>query len=94
MVDFLRILGFKPSRFDRGVWMSMRDANDGFDCICTHVDDFKVVAIDPNMWVDRIASVFLVKEYGPRNYLLGNDYTYHDTHDMWTYGCHRRCCMC
>ena len=39
------------------------------------------------MWVDRIVSVFLVKEYGPRNYYLGNDYTYHGTQDMWKYGC-------
>ena len=38
------------------------------------------------MWVDRIATVFLVKEHGPRNYYLGNDYTYHDGQDTWIYG--------
>ena len=38
------------------------------------------------MWVDRIATVFLVKEHGQRNYSLGNDYTYHDGQDTWTYG--------
>ena len=66
--------------------MRLRDPKDGFDYICTHVDDFKVVAKDPQMWVDRIATVFLFKEYGPRNYYLGNDYTYHDGQDILTYG--------
>ena len=37
------------------------------------------------MWVDRIAGMFLVKEHGPRAYYHGNDYTYHDTENMWTY---------
>ena len=55
LADFIRTLGFKPSHFDRDLWMRMRDAHDGFDYICTHVDDFKVVAKDPNMWVDIIA---------------------------------------
>ena len=87
LADYLRTIEFIPSRFDRDVWMRMRDTNDGYDYICTHVDDFKVVAKNPNMWVDRTASVFLVKEHGPHNYYLGNDYTYHDTEDMCTYGC-------
>ena len=86
LADFLRTIGFKSSRFDRDVWMRMRDTKDGYDYICTHVDDFKVVAKDPNLWVERIASIFLIKEHGPRNYYLGNDYTYHENHDMWTYG--------
>ena len=30
---------------------------------------------------------FLVKEHGPRVYYLGNDYTYYDAEDMWTYNC-------
>ena len=33
-----------------------------------------------------IASIFLIKSHGPRNYYLGCDYTYHDGEDMWTYG--------
>jgi hypothetical protein len=50
------------------------------------VDGFKVVAKNPTMWIDRIASIFLVKEHGPRNYYLGGNYTYHDGQDIWTYG--------
>ena len=87
LADFLRSIGFKPSRFDRDVWMRLRDEKDGYDYICTHVDDFKVVAKEPGMWIERIAGAFLIKEHGPRNYYLGNDYTFHDGEDMWTYGC-------
>jgi hypothetical protein len=66
--------------------MRMRDDLTGYDYICTHVDDFKGVAKNPTMWIDRITSIFLFKEHGPRNYYLGNDYTYHDSQDIWTYG--------
>ena len=85
--DFIRSIGFTPTRFDRDVWMRLRDDKTGYDYICTHVDDFKVVAKDPIKWIDRIAGAFLIKEHGPRNYYLGNDYFYHDDHDVWTYGC-------
>ena len=88
LADFLRTLGFKPCRFDRDVWIRLRDTNDGYDYICTHVDDFKIVAKDPNFWIEKIASNFLIKAHGPRQYYLGNDYKYHDNDDIWTYGCH------
>ena len=87
LADFLRTLKFTPSRFDRDVWMRLRDDETGYDYICTHVDDFKVVAKEPEMWIDRIAGAFLIKEHGPRKYYLGNDYTYHAEHDIWTYSC-------
>ena len=85
--DFLREMGFQPTRYDRDVWMRMRDTNDGYDYICTHVDDFKIVGKDPSIWMKRIEQTFLVKESGPRDYYLGNNYKYHDGQDMWTYGC-------
>lgn len=82
LADFLRTLGFKPSRFDRDVWMRLREKNDGYDFICTHVDDFKIVARTPSFWIDRISAAFLVKSHGPRNYYLGNDYTYHHSEEI------------
>ena len=87
MTDFLRTLDFTPSRFDRDVWMRLRDDKTEYDYICTHVDDFKVVAKDPSIWIDCITSLFLIKKHSPRNYYLGNNYTYHSGQDMWTYGC-------
>ena len=38
------------------------------------------------IWIERIAGAFLIKKHGPRNYYLDNDYMYHETFDMWTYG--------
>ena len=49
LADFLRTLEFTPSHFDRDVWMRLRDDKTGYDYICTHVVDFKVVAKDPSI---------------------------------------------
>ena len=84
---FIRTLEFIPSRFEREVWMILRDDKTGYYYMCTHVDDFKVVAKNPLIWIDRIESMFLIKEHDPRNYYLRNDYTYHSGKNMWTYGC-------
>ena len=86
LADFLRSLGFSPSRYDRDVWMRLRDDKDGHDYICTHVDDFKIVAKDADSWLQKISHNFLVKSHGPRSYYLGNDYTYHEDLNVWTYG--------
>ena len=53
--------------------MRLRDDKKGYDYICTHADDFKVVAKNPSIWIEHIASAFIVKEHGPRNYYLGNE---------------------
>jgi len=67
--------------------MRLREENDGFDYICTHVNDFKVIGKNPMRWIDMIAGAFLIKEHGPRQYYIGNDYTYHEGQDIWTYRC-------
>ena len=88
LADFLRAQGFTPTRFDRDVWMRLREAQDGYDYICTHVDDFKIVAKEPMIWIDRLAGAFLIKEHGPRQYYLGNNYVHHPEHGgIWTYNC-------
>ena len=43
LADFLRSTGFTPSRYDKDMWMRLRDEKDGYDYICTHVDDFKLL---------------------------------------------------
>ena len=85
--DFLSSMGFSPTRYDRDVWMLECPTGNGYDYICTHVDDFKVVADDPEMYIDRIESALFVKEHGPPNYYLGNDYQFHDSHGVCTYSC-------
>ena len=74
LADFLRSMGFKPTRFDRDVWMRVRESDDGYDYICTHVDDFKIVAKDAFRWLNLIKDQFLVKESGEPDYYLGFNY--------------------
>ena len=66
--------------------MRLRDNKTGYDYIFTYVNDFKVLAKNISMWINNIASAFIVKEHGLRNYYLGNDYIYHRGQDMCTYG--------
>ena len=72
-VHSLGTLGVVTSHFDRDVYVWLRDPKDGFDFICTDVDDFKALAKDPDIWIEYITSVFLIKENGPRQYYLVND---------------------
>ena len=85
--DFLRSMGFEPVRYDRDVWMTPSQTGNGYDYICTHVDDFKIIADDPDMYLDRISGAFLIKNHGSPSYYLGNDYQFHDVQKMWTYSC-------
>ena len=66
LVDFFYTLGFVLSYFDRNVYVRLRDPTDKFSFICIHVDDFKAVAKDPDIWIEYISSVFLIKENGQR----------------------------
>ena len=86
LLDSLHNLVFVPSCFDRDVWIRQWDPKDRFDFIYTHVNDFKVIAQDPDIWIEHITSVFLIKEHGPRKYYLGNDCKDHGDQDMWIYG--------
>jgi hypothetical protein len=46
--------------------MQPHEMKDGYDYICSHVDDFKIVAKEPERWRDQISSLFLLKSIGPR----------------------------
>ncbi|GFH49047.1 hypothetical protein CTEN210_05523 [Chaetoceros tenuissimus] len=83
--DFIRSMGFKPSRYDRDVWMCPCPNGNGYDYICTHVDDFKVIADRPEDYIDRIATAFFIKEQGPPEYYLGNDYKFYEDFNAWTF---------
>jgi len=75
-------LGFKPTCFDRDVWI--KDRGDGYDYICTHVDDFKIIAKEPQKYMDSLKAVYDIKDEHPPEYYLGNDYEYVDGH--WNIG--------
>jgi Reverse transcriptase (RNA-dependent DNA polymerase) len=85
--DFLRSMGFSATRYDRDVWMRAREEQDGYDYICTHVDDFKIVAKDPERWKSLISAAFMLKSIGPPSYYLGNDYNFSSDENAWVIGC-------
>ena len=85
--DFLRGMGFSASRYDRDVWMRRRENENGYDYICTHVDDFKIVARDPQRWQEQISAAFLLKSIGPPAYYLGNDYNFSEDEKAWVLSC-------
>ena len=85
--DFLRSLGFIATRYDRDVWIRAREEQGGYDYICTHVDDFKIVARDPERWKAHISATFLLKSIGPPAYYLGNDYNFSETDNAWVVSC-------
>ena len=80
-------MGFCSIHYDHDVWMQMRKDKTGYDYICTHVDDFKIVAHDPNHWLTQISGVFLLKSTGPPSYYLGNDYVLSTSENAWVLGC-------
>ena len=80
-------MGFCSARYNRDVWMWMREDRTGYDYICTHVDDFKIVARDPDCWLTQISGVFLLKSTGPPSYYLGNDYVWSSSENAWVLGC-------
>ena len=50
----------QPCRLD-----AQREEEDGYDYICTHVDDFKIVTRDPERRKARTSGTFLLKFIGP-----------------------------
>ena len=85
--DLLRGIGFKCSRYDRDVWVCPCPSGNGYDYICTHVDDFKIIADHLEEYLRLIFDVLFVKSHDQRDYYLGNTYTYHPQFYMWTYNC-------
>ena len=74
--DFLRSMGFRSACYNSDVWMQMREDRTGYDYICTHVDDFKIIARDPDCWLTQISLVYLLKSTGPPSCYLGNHYVW------------------
>jgi hypothetical protein len=42
--------------------------------ICTHVDDFMIVSLNPERIMEEIQRVYAVRSIGPPEYYFGNDY--------------------
>ena len=50
--------------------------------MCTHVDDFKIVAKDPWSWMKKIQAEFLVKSAEEPKCYLGNDCQFDEDTNM------------
>ena len=87
--EFLHLMGFFPTRYDRHVWMHKQDdaSQPGYDYICTHMDNFKIVAKKPQYWMDQISGIFLLKSVGPPLYYLGKDYNWSQDKRAWVLEC-------
>jgi hypothetical protein len=70
----LRSMGSIVLHSDQDVWFRVCKEKSGYDYICTHVDDFKIVAKNPWKYMMIIQSQYMVKDIGPPLYYLGNDY--------------------
>ena len=67
--------------------MYTREEEDNYDYICTHVDDFKIVAKDPERWKAHTSGAFLLKFIGPETYYLGNNFNYSEEERAWVVSC-------
>jgi hypothetical protein len=63
--NFLWQKEFFPIWYYCDVWIQLHEMKDSYDYICTHVDDFKIVAKEPEQCRDQISSSFLLKSIGP-----------------------------
>lgn len=82
-------LGFTQTFCDRDVWLKLRADGSGYDYICTHVDDFKIVAMDPTPYMTALESVYTITGDGAPSYYLGMDFERSPDHgDAWTQGSH------
>ena len=54
--------------------------------MCTHMDDFKIVAKDPWSWMKKIQAEFLVKSAEEPKCYLRNDYQFDEDTNMWVVG--------
>lgn len=69
----------------------MRDADDGYDYLCTHVDGFKILAKDPSVWMNVIKERFLARRCPVLIYYLGNNFRFETEENLWKYDCNTYC---
>jgi hypothetical protein len=70
--DNLRVMGFKPTRFDPDVWLRLRDDKACYyDYIGTHTDGLMIVAQDASHHMSTVRDKYIVKGGGPPSFKLG-----------------------
>ena len=70
LADTLHSMGFTPSRFNHDVWLKGRGDNKGYDYICTYVDDFMIMAKDPDQYIKTLCQKYSIHDIQtPEDYL-------------------------
>jgi hypothetical protein len=73
--DTLRGLNFIPTRSDANVWIRLGKDKKAYEYICTHVDDFMIVAKLPATIMKDLQDIYTINEESiiEPDYYLGND---------------------
>ena len=72
LADTLRVIGFRPTRYDPDVWI--RAQEDHHEYIGTHTDDLMVVSKNPQGIMDTLSKTYKIAKIGPPKFHLGCDY--------------------
>jgi len=74
--DVLRKMGFEMCQADHDIWMK---PNDGvIDLIAVHVNNFIIIAKDPQPYMAQLKKPFTIKNDGVPTFYLGGDVTVND----------------
>jgi hypothetical protein len=60
--NMLRGLDFEPTRLDADVWIRLDKDKKGYECICTHVDDFMIVAKLPAEVMKDLQDIYTINK--------------------------------
>eukprot|EP00957_Ditylum_brightwellii_P070897 5387913-Ditylum_brightwellii.AAC.1 len=74
LVDTLCSIDFLPTPFDCAVWICLGEDVKSYEYIGTHMDDFCIFLKQAKKVMEQIQSVYTVKDGGPPEYYIGNDY--------------------
>jgi len=74
----LHSYGFKPTRYDKDVWIQLSENKTHNEYICTYVDDFMIAPKKLEAIMELIKKKHSSKDEGPHLCYLGNDYEVHN----------------
>ena len=71
MGDFIKSLGFKPTRADHNVWYNVEKCEKTITYISTYVDDFMIIGLGPSKYMDRFKEESVIRHIkkDPTEYL-------------------------
>ena len=69
--DFIKKLGFRPTRADHNVWYKIERGQRTITYISTYVDDFMIIGLDPSKYMNKFKEEFVIRnvEKDPTEYL-------------------------